>query len=66
VEIPVPIFTKFEEMDDADDVVRAGVDLATDQCLDLLENGVRYFHFYTLNRDEPAIMILNNLASALG
>jgi len=66
VEIPVPIFTKFEEMDDANDVVKAGVDLATEQCLDLLENGVRNFHFYTLNRDEPAIMILNNLSSALG
>ena len=66
VEIPVPIFTKFEEMDDANDVVKAGVDLATEQCLDLLENGVRNFHFYTLNRDEPTIMILNNLSSALG
>ncbi len=66
VEIPVPIFTKFEEMNDPDDVVKAGVDLATEQCLDLLENGVRYFHFYTLNRDEPAIKILDNLSSALG
>ncbi|MFA5079605.1 MAG: methylenetetrahydrofolate reductase [Dehalococcoidia bacterium] len=65
VEIPVPIFTKFEEMDDPDEIIKAGVDLATEQCLDLLENGVRYFHFYTLNRDEPAVMILNNLSSAL-
>ncbi len=65
VEIPVPIYTKFEEMEDPDDVIKAGVDLATQQCLDLLENGVRYFHFYTLNRDEPAAMILNNLSSEL-
>ncbi|MBN1691583.1 MAG: methylenetetrahydrofolate reductase [NAD(P)H] [Dehalococcoidia bacterium] len=66
VEIPVPIVTRFEEIEDPDDVIKAGIDLATEQCLDLLENGVRYFHFYTLNRDEPAAMILNNLSSALG
>ena len=65
VEIPIPITTKFEEMDDPDDVISAGIDLATGQCLDLLDNGVRCFHFYTLNRDEAVARILNNLASAL-
>lgn len=65
VEIPVPLTTKFEELEDADDVVKAGVDLATEQCLDLLDNGVRCFHFYTLNRDEAVTRILNNLASTL-
>lgn len=60
VEIPVPVYTAFEEADPAD-VVRMGIDLATEQCLDLCENGVRCFHFYTLNRDEPVIQILNNL-----
>lgn len=60
VEIPVPVYTAFEEADPAD-VVRMGIDLATEQCLDLWENGVRCFHFYTLNRDEPVIQILNNL-----
>ncbi|MCX5996256.1 MAG: methylenetetrahydrofolate reductase [NAD(P)H] [Chloroflexi bacterium] len=65
VEIPVPLITKFEELEDADDVVKAGVDLATEQCLDLWDNGIRYFHFYTLNRDEAVTRILNNLASTL-
>jgi len=60
VEIPVPVYTAFEEADPAD-VVRMGIDLATEQCLDLWENGFRCFHFYTLNRDEPVIQILNNL-----
>jgi methylenetetrahydrofolate reductase (NADPH) len=63
VEIPIPLFTKFEEMDSSEDVIKAGIDLASEQCLDLWENGVRYFHFYTLNRDEAVIQILNNLAS---
>jgi methylenetetrahydrofolate reductase (NADPH) len=65
VEIPIPIVTKFEEMDDPDDVINAGIDLATEQCLDLLENDVRYFHFYTLNRDEAVARILTNLGSAI-
>ncbi len=66
VEIPIPLFTRFEEMDNPDDVIKAGIDLATEQCLDLWENGVRCFHFYTLNRDEAVTRILNNLASELG
>ena len=61
VEIPIPIYRRFEEMEDPSDVVRAGIDLATEQCLDLWENGVRYFHFYTLNQDAAVIRILNNI-----
>jgi methylenetetrahydrofolate reductase (NADPH) len=61
VEIPIPIYVKFEELENPDDVVKAGIDLATEQCLDLWENGVRCFHFYTLNQDQPVIRILDNL-----
>jgi len=64
VEIPIPITTKFEKMDDPDEIIKAGIDLATEQCLDLWDNGVRCFHFYTLNRDEAVARILANLASA--
>ena len=66
VEIPIPITTRFEKMDDPDEIIKAGIDLATEQCLDLWDNGVRCFHFYTLNRDEAAARILANMASALG
>ena len=65
VEIPVPIITMFEEKEDPNDIIKAGIDLATEQCLDLLDNGVRCLHFYTLNRDEAVAQILANLASAL-
>lgn len=61
VEIPIPIYVKFEELENPDDVVKAGIDLATEQCLDLWENGVRCFHFYTLNQDQPVTRILDNL-----
>jgi methylenetetrahydrofolate reductase (NADPH) len=66
VEIPVTLTRRFEELEDPDDVARAGIDLATEQCLDLWDNGIRCFHFYTLNRDEAVTQILNNLAPALG
>lgn len=65
VEIPIPIYTKFEEMEDPSDVVKAGIDLATEQCLDLWENGIRCFHFYTLNQDAAVIRILNNLKASI-
>lgn len=63
VEIPIPSITQFEAAETPDDVVKMGIDLATEQCLDLWENGVRCFHFYTLNRTEAVTRILNNLAS---
>jgi methylenetetrahydrofolate reductase (NADPH) len=66
VELPIPLTSKFEELEDPDDVARAGIDLATEQCLDLWDNGIRCFHFYTLNKDEATAQILNNLASVLG
>ena len=62
VDLPVPLVTAFEELDDPDDIVKAGIDFATEQCQDLWENGVRCFHFYTLNRWEPVAKILDNLA----
>jgi len=33
-----------------DDAKKAGMGFTLKQCNDLLENGVKYLHFYTLNR----------------
>ncbi len=35
--------------------------VAAEQCLDLAENGVDHFHFYTLNRDEMAFALCHML-----
>jgi len=43
------------------DVRKIGIDFATRQCEDLWKNGVRYFHFYTLNWSEAVSEILHNL-----
>lgn len=50
----------------ADDaaVARVGVSWATEQCADLLHNGVRGIHFYTLNRSDATRQIYQNLGVA--
>jgi methylenetetrahydrofolate reductase (NADPH) len=44
-----------------DEAAKVGVELATEQCADLLGHGLRYFHFYTLNRAEAVSQIVANL-----
>jgi methylenetetrahydrofolate reductase (NADPH) len=46
---------------DDESVARVGVHWATVQCLDLLHNGVRGIHFYTLNRSDATRQIYENL-----
>jgi methylenetetrahydrofolate reductase (NADPH) len=45
----------------ADEAGKVGLEVATEQCADLLEHGVRYFHFYTLNQAEAVSQIVANL-----
>jgi methylenetetrahydrofolate reductase (NADPH) len=42
-------------------VARVGIHWATEQCLDLLDHGVRGIHFYTLNRSDATRQIYENL-----
>ena len=45
----------------ADEAGKVGLEVATEQCADLLEHGVRYFHFYTLNQSDAVSQIVANL-----
>ena len=44
-----------------EDAVKIGVELACEQVTDLMKNGVKYFHFYTLNKDESVAAIIKNM-----
>lgn len=47
--------------DDDAAVARVGTHWATEQCRDLLDNGVHGIHFYTLNRSDATRQIYENL-----
>ena len=41
---------------------QAGIAYATDQIIDLLANGIKNIHIYSMNKPEVAAAILNNLS----
>jgi len=59
--LPPSLVGRMEKATSADEARRIGVDFAVNQCQDLWQNGVRYFHFYTLNRSQTVTEILRNL-----
>lgn len=65
VSIPERIADIFESVSTPEDALKTGIDLCVEQCLDLWKNGVRLFHFYTLNKGTAAVKILDNLGSAI-
>ena len=50
--------------DSSEDARKIGIDYTIEQCRDLIENGVQYFHFYTLNHWEAVSEIMANLSFA--
>lgn len=64
--IPPVLLSKIEAVEDDRDAVRhLGVLHATEQCLDLIENGVAGLHFYTLNRSTATRAIFQQIKSSL-
>lgn len=57
------IADKFAE--DPQAMEQAGIAYATDQIVDLIANGVKYIHLYTMNRPQTAEKILANLSCIL-
>jgi methylenetetrahydrofolate reductase (NADPH) len=63
--IPAPLAAKLEQLGD-DDAATAefGIEYATQQCRDLLNNGAPGIHFYTLNKANSCVRVLRNLGLA--
>lgn len=50
--------------DDKDYILKYGIEYASNQCKDLIENDVKGLHFYTLNKSCAVDGILNNIKRA--
>jgi methylenetetrahydrofolate reductase (NADPH) len=60
--LPVPFLSRIEALGEDDAAVTAyGIEYATQQCEELLREGVEGLHFYTLNRAHSTGAILRNL-----
>ena len=58
---PSKLLRGIDRCADEEAVARFGTHWATEQCRDLLDNGVRGIHFYTLNRSDATRRIYENL-----
>ncbi|HWC61016.1 MAG TPA: methylenetetrahydrofolate reductase [NAD(P)H] [Verrucomicrobiae bacterium] len=63
--IPAPLAAKLDTLaDDEAAATEFGIEYATEQCRDLLKNGVPGIHFYTLNKSNATLRVLKNLGLA--
>jgi len=60
--LPDKVIQRFEKAGSkAEEAKKVGIEVATEQCADLLEHGLRYFHFYTLNQSDAVLQVVSNL-----
>jgi methylenetetrahydrofolate reductase (NADPH) len=59
--LPKSIIGTMEKAASPEEAIKLGVEFATRQCQDLRQNGVKYFHFYTMNQSRAVTEIVNNL-----
>ncbi len=59
----VKIFEKYA--DNPEETKKVGIEFATKQCEDLIRNGVKGLHFYTLNKSDATIKIYQNIKNLI-
>ena len=66
VDLPKKLLDTLEtHKDDKDYIKKYGVEYATEQCLELIENEVSGLHFYTLNKSDSVSKILMNIKNRI-
>ncbi|MEZ0324246.1 MAG: methylenetetrahydrofolate reductase [NAD(P)H] [Hydrogenothermaceae bacterium] len=64
--IPEEIVKKFEKfINNPEDMKKLGIEIATQQCIDLINNNVKGLHFYTLNKSDATLKIYENIKHLL-
>lgn len=62
VTVPKKLLEQLEKyQDNKDDIKKIGIEFASAQCQDLIENEIKGLHFYTLNKSKSVCSILDNL-----
>ena len=60
--VPDRLYEKFEGLENRpDEMIKVAEDLLMEQCRDLMQNGAKHFHFYTLNKAEIPASICKSL-----
>ncbi|MEF3255798.1 MAG: methylenetetrahydrofolate reductase [NAD(P)H] [Deferribacterales bacterium] len=60
VDIPKMLIEKLKDKND-EDIFKIGIEHTINQCHDLIKNGVKGLHFYTLNKSDATKIILQSL-----
>ncbi len=64
--LPRRIIQRFDKAgSSAEEMKKIGTEVVTEQCADLMAQGVKYFHFYTLNQSQAVMQIIRD-AGLLG
>jgi methylenetetrahydrofolate reductase (NADPH) len=58
--LPQEIIDRFSTARAPGEMRKIGLETTTDQCVDLVKNGISYFHFYSLNRAEAVTEIIDS------
>ncbi len=64
--IPLDLVKRLQSIEDKpEEIEKAGIEFAVQQCIDLLKNGVKGLHFYTLNKSKATIQIYERIKDYL-
>jgi methylenetetrahydrofolate reductase (NADPH) len=58
--VPPEIVERFSTARAPGEMRKIGLETTADQCTDLMQNGIKYFHFYSLNQTKAVTEIIDS------